>query len=198
MTQGALSAALAVALLIAGCATPRDRVILLPDAQGKVGKIAVLGKDGEIVLDQAYAAASTDTRGGVTTQKLDAETVRRSYAAELAGLPLRPVTYQLYFKGNTIQFTAESENNAPRFYAEIAQRPVAEVTLIGHSDTTGSATENQQLSLLRAMIVRAQLVGLGVSGFRIGVAGQGENKPVVPTADNVDEPRNRRVEIQVR
>lgn len=189
---------LLAALVLTGCATSRDRVILLPDAQGKVGKIAVLRKDGTTVLDQPYAAATTDARGAVATETLDAATVQSRYGAELAGLPLRPATYQLYFRGNTIQLTAESEAEAPRIYAEIAQRPAAEAHLVGHSDSMGTDAENDALSLLRAMQVRAQLVGLGVSGFRISIAGQGERKPAVLTADNVDEPRNRRVEIQAR
>jgi len=39
---------------------------------------------------------------------------------------------------------------------------------------------------------------MGVPAERIVIAGRGEREPIVPTADNVDEPRNRRVEINVR
>jgi len=41
-------------------------------------------------------------------------------------------------------------------------------------------------------------VKAGVAADRISVAGRGEREPLVPTADEVAEPRNRRVEINVR
>jgi outer membrane protein OmpA-like peptidoglycan-associated protein len=46
--------------------------------------------------------------------------------------------------------------------------------------------------------MKGHLVEIGIPIDRIRVAGRGEREPLVPTADNVDEPRNRRVEIIVR
>ncbi len=190
--------ALLAALLLGGCAT-HDRVILLPNADGGVGRIAIL-RDGqeETVIGEAYGSARTDDRGGLDRATLEEAAVRKEFATELATLPARPIVRHLYFRPDSTQLTAESEAGATAMLAEIAARPAVEVVLVGHSDTQGTDSYNEQLSLTRAMVVRARLITAGVSAFQISIAGQGERNPIVPTPDGVDEPRNRRVELHAR
>lgn len=200
------AAAVLVALaLLNACAThtaqtPRstDRVILLPDAGGGVGMVAVIGEERETLLAAPYASATIDARGRVRTEQLDAAHVRSQYARELAALPPRPVTFFLYFEPDSPLLTAESQRAAGPILEEIARRPAVEVTLIGHSDKRGEDAHNDTLSLTRAMWVRTRLIALGVSGFRIVIDAEGERHPAVATPDGVDEPRNRRVEIRAR
>lgn len=184
-------------LLLGGCAT-HDRVILLPNADGGVGRIAILRDGQETVIGEAYGSARTDDRGGLDRATLEEAAVRKEFAAELATLPARPIVRHLYFRPDSTQLTAESEAGAAAMLAEIAARPAVEVVLIGHSDTQGTDSYNEQLSLTRAMVVRARLITAGVSAFQISIAGQGERNPIVPTPDGVDEPRNRRVELHAR
>jgi outer membrane protein OmpA-like peptidoglycan-associated protein len=190
-------AALLATLLLAGCAT-HDRVILLPNAEGGVGKIAILRDGQETVIGEPYASAHTDDRGNLDSAVLEAVDVRKEFAAELAGLPIRPVTRSLYFRADSTSFTAESEAEATSIFNELAALPAVEIVLVGHSDTLGSEKHNEQLSLERAMLVRARLIARGISAFNISIAGKGERNPVVPTPDGVDEPRNRRVELHAR
>jgi outer membrane protein OmpA-like peptidoglycan-associated protein len=68
----------------------------------------------------------------------------------------------------------------------------------GHTDTTGNARTNVELGLRRANVVRSMLVRTGLSTLMIDVRSHGEAELLVPTGDNVSEPRNRRVEITVR
>jgi outer membrane protein OmpA-like peptidoglycan-associated protein len=66
----------------------------------------------------------------------------------------------------------------------------------GHTDTTGSAEFNMILSERRAQAVRDYLVErFGISRTRLETIGLGQTALAVPTADNVNEPRNRRVHI---
>lgn len=66
----------------------------------------------------------------------------------------------------------------------------------GHTDTTGSADYNMMLSERRAQAVRDYLVqNFGISRTRLETIGLGQTALAVPTADNVNEPRNRRVHI---
>ena len=74
-------------------------------------------------------------------------------------------------------------------------RTVIEVN--GYTDTTGSAEFNQDLSMRRAYAVADMLVRFGVMPQRIIPQGFGETRLAVPTGDGVNEPRNRRVEIQI-
>ena len=77
-------------------------------------------------------------------------------------------------------------------------RPVPDIVVTGHTDTVGSADSNDRLSMQRAERVKAFLMGIGIPPDRIQTAGRGERELLVPSADNIDEPRNRRVEINVR
>ncbi|HEV3009509.1 MAG TPA: OmpA family protein, partial [Burkholderiales bacterium] len=66
------------------------------------------------------------------------------------------------------------------------------------TDRVGKDADNDRLSLQRAERVRQSLVAQGIAAERIRASGRGERELVTPTADGVDEPRNRRVEINVR
>ena len=68
----------------------------------------------------------------------------------------------------------------------------------GYTDTSGTAHYNRGLSVRRAQNVAAELVRLGVPRQEISIQGFGETHPLVPTAQGVREPQNRRVEIILR
>jgi outer membrane protein OmpA-like peptidoglycan-associated protein len=187
----------AAALLLAACATP-DHIVLLPDDQGKVGKLNVGNEGGDTLLDSAYATAdargkSKPDRGSTTPGQ-----VRQEYGPLLDSLPPAPVSYLLYFLSDTDDLTPQSLAMAPAILAEISRRPAAEVVVIGHTDTQGSDDYNDKLSLERARKVKQKLVSLGFDGKHILVAGRGKRELLVQTADDVAEARNRRAEILVR
>jgi outer membrane protein OmpA-like peptidoglycan-associated protein len=72
------------------------------------------------------------------------------------------------------------------------------VHVVGHTDTVGSAQFNQGLSERRAASVASYLAGQGLPASRIREEGRGERELLVRTADNVNERRNRRVDIVVK
>jgi len=73
----------------------------------------------------------------------------------------------------------------------------ATLTLVGHADRSGSDEYNEALSLKRAVSVKTALVKEGVAENTISASGKGEGDPLVPTADGVREPQNRRVHISM-
>ncbi len=74
----------------------------------------------------------------------------------------------------------------------------ARITATGHTDTSGPEAYNMALSLRRANAVKDALVRDGVPATAITVMGVGEKGLLVPTADGVREPQNRRVEIVIQ
>lgn len=68
----------------------------------------------------------------------------------------------------------------------------------GYTDSSGATGYNKTLSLRRAQTVAAELVKDGVAKEAIHIKGFGESNPLVPTAQGVREPQNRRVEILIR
>lgn len=190
-----LQLALLSTALLAGCAS--ERVVLLPSADGAPGAVVVREAGREILLDKPYAG-TVRRIGSNSAVQSSAEEVQSRYADTLAALPPRPSTYLLYFQEGSNQFTAASETEFARIKSEIAQRAASEVMVIGHSDRVGSAQGNEALSLKRAEAVRALLVEAGMPADRLEAVGRGEREPLVPTEDEVAEPKNRRVEINLR
>ena len=188
---------LAALLVLGGCATSQDLVVLLPDKDGKVGKVLVNNPKGETVLDTAYAAART-SGGGLVRNTADKSEVKDVFGSALTAMPPRPISYTLYFESGSDEFTEQSDLEVKRVLAEMARRQAPEVTVIGHTDQVGPDQTNDALSLQRAERVKSILVGLGISPGRIMTAGRGKREPLVRTADGVSEPRNSRVEISVR
>jgi len=191
--------------LAAGCAKPRnDLVVVLPEEGGKVGSVVVTDdRKRETTLNTAYASARTDQPGafersaGMKAGPSSAEEVNRTFGAALAAQPARPVSLVLYFtEGSTL--SDESKAVVDKMFAEIAKRPAAEITVIGHTDTVGNDTFNDKLSLERAQAVREILIGMGMPAQYITAAGRGKRELLIITGDNVNEPRNRRVELNVR
>ncbi|MGH8622218.1 MAG: OmpA family protein, partial [Burkholderiales bacterium] len=124
--------------------------------------------------------------------------VGKLFTHAIAAQPERPTSFLLYFLGDSDEYTAESKDAFEKVFAEVARRKVAEIAVIGHTDRVGPVEYNDTLSLKRAERVRRDFVDRGIPTSAIHVAGRGEREPIVPTADDVSEPRNRRVEINVR
>lgn len=184
-----------LALLLAGCAS--ERVVLLPSADGRASALLVRDARGEHLLDQPYAA-TVRRLGKNTAQQSTPEEVQEHFAAALAAQPARPRSYVLYFQEGSNVLTPESQAEFVKVKGEIVGRAAAEVMVIGHTDRVGSLQANDALSLKRAEAVRELLIAAGVSGDKLEVAGRGEREPLVATADEVAEAKNRRVEINLR
>lgn len=75
--------------------------------------------------------------------------------------------------------------------------PNTRVEVIGHTDNTGSASYNQDLSERRAASVAAVLRQGGVAGGRIVAYGRGEDQPVASNLSPEGRQQNRRVEILI-
>ena len=89
------------------------------------------------------------------------------------------------------QIVGEAASAAPRVQT-------TRIEVAGHADRSGTTAHNQGLSQRRANTVAAELVNRGVTRDMISISAFGETRPLVPTADGVREPQNRRVEIILR
>ena len=84
-----------------------------------------------------------------------------------------------------------------RFAGTLNENPATTVTIIGHTDSTGSPALNQPLSIDRAAHTRDYLTTRGVSPNRIVVDGRADREPIASNDDPAGRARNRRVEIYV-
>jgi outer membrane protein OmpA-like peptidoglycan-associated protein len=104
----------------------------------------------------------------------------------------------LYFQFDSDELTDESRKLVSAVQTAVKTFPAPQVTVTGHTDTVGAATANVGLGLRRANVVRMRLIEAGLDGSSITVTSHGEATLLIPTADDVSEPRNRRVDITVR
>lgn len=84
-----------------------------------------------------------------------------------------------------------------QFATSLNQNPVTTVTIIGHTDSTGSDAINNPLSVDRANSTRNYLVARGVAANRIATDGRGSREPIADNNTNEGRAKNRRVEIYV-
>ncbi|MGZ8474493.1 MAG: OmpA family protein [Candidatus Deferrimicrobiaceae bacterium] len=197
----------AVLLLSAACATTpkpppppsRDVVVLLPDDQGKTGAIIVSSAGVERRLDRPRQTVSVEAGAPPGTPSVMPEQeVRAIVGPALAALPKPPMKFILYFEHNSTQLTAESKTLLPKMLRTIRDRAPVDISVVGHTDTVGKDKYNNALSLERAKAVAAILVGKGIDSSILNITSHGKDNPLVPTGDQVFEPRNRRVEVTVR
>ncbi len=197
----------AVLLLASACVTApkpppppsRDIIVLLPDDQGKTGAIVVSSAGIERRLDRPGQAVTVEAGSppGLPAV-MPVQEAQAIAGPALAALPKPPSRFILYFEHDSADLTAESRALLHKVLETIRVRPPLDISVVGHTDTVGKEEYNYALSMKRAKAVASVLLGNGVDPSILEITSHGEDNPLVPTGDQVPEPRNRRVEITVR
>ncbi|MCI5119704.1 MAG: OmpA family protein [Candidatus Electrothrix sp. AUS4] len=180
-------------------AGPQDLFVLIPDQDGKIGQITISNDAGSTTLSRANESALVTSHHIPTRTKiLSRKDIQKDFHDTLQAVPGTADQFILFFSSGTTQLTKESQEQLPQILKRIKERFPCEIAIIGHSDTEASREYNLTLSLKRAIHVKDQLLSIGAPRKHLEVSSHGENDPLVPTADNVAEPKNRRVEIFIR
>jgi hypothetical protein len=111
--------------------------------------------------------------------------------------PAQATSFMVFFDWDRSDLSQQAQNTISQAANAFKQTGAARITATGHADRSGPENYNMALSLRRANAVKDSLVRNGVPAGAIQVIGKGESQPLVPTADGVREPQNRRVEIVV-
>jgi len=153
-----------------------------------------------------FATRKTNTGGDENHSLLIGLRYAFNTAAPAVAAPSAPApavreasrSYLVFFDWDRADLTDRARaivNEAAQATTRVA---VPRIEVSGHTDKSGTAAYNQGLSQRRASVVAAELVRLGVPRQSITTQAFGESRPLVPTADGVREPQNRRVEIVLR
>jgi outer membrane protein OmpA-like peptidoglycan-associated protein len=196
-------------LMISSCATVKntvvpvtvkDTIVLVQDADGKVGQLTVTTKGGAKTLTVQNTVVEVTGSGESPSdpKTIDQNQIDSLFADSLKALPLEPVSFLLYFLNNSTELTAISKSHIPEVLSLFNNREFYEISIIGHTDTTGSDEYNMKLSSDRAKAVRDTLLSRGIRSDQMELRYHGKRDPLIPTGDNVSEPRNRRVEVIVK
>lgn len=193
--------------LVSACAARSGRgerpgqvlVVLMPDGDtGNVGRVVVSNPSGSTDLLTAWASTRVTMTQAPQIRMLRESEVKQRFGDVIATLPPPPQHFILGFRFDSEELTDEGRRLLQDVLQAVKNYPVPDVVVVGHTDTTGTPQNNAELGLRRANAVRSLLVDAGLMLSTIEVRSHGEAELLVPTADNVFEPRNRRVEVTVR
>jgi outer membrane protein OmpA-like peptidoglycan-associated protein len=112
--------------------------------------------------------------------------------------PAATPSFMVFFDWDRSNLSQQALQTIGQAAASYKTKGSARITATGHADRSGPENYNMALSLRRANAVKDALVRDGVPATAISVIGKGETQPLVPTADGVREPQNRRVEIVIQ
>lgn len=213
MKKLAISALLAVFVLVAACATPPTKT-QQGAAYGAAGGAAagaiigqVIGRDTQSTLWGAAIGAAVGGLGGAGVGRMmdnQEKEMRDALAAsEAAAVRREGNMLALTFKGD-VTFDTNSTVVKPGLYGEIdrvagvlIRYPETLIRVEGHTDSVGTEKYNMDLSFRRANAVRDLLGQRGVDIRRIETVGFGKTMPVATNETEAGRQRNRRVEIKV-
>ncbi len=187
-----------VSHLVAACTS--TTVTLVPDEGGHVGEVELITEGGNTVLNKAYESANAKNEKQAPTKlgQLSEENVREMYSDILSKQPLAPEHFLFYFKTGKSNLLAEAKEELAKVKATAEKRKSCDLSVIGHADRVRDNDFNDILSMVRAENVANALKDIGISEKCMDIRYYGENHPVVQTPDEIDEPRNRRVQVEIR
>lgn len=108
-----------------------------------------------------------------------------------------PRQFIVFFGFNKSNLSKEAREIVREAAAAAMHDGYVSILVTGHTDTVGSSSYNQQLSLRRSSVVKSALIAQGIPAAGISATGKGETTLMVQTGDREMEPRNRRAEINL-
>lgn len=199
------------ALITVGCATDD------PNRRAKTGAAigavagAVLGNQHKSDNGKVLGAAVGALTGAAVGSYMDKQhaKLQRQLAAEQSSNEIglsRPdgetikldVASEVSFDVNSASIKPTFRGSLDKVARIISEYDQTAIHVIGHTDSTGSGSYNQQLSEKRAVSVARYLSKSGVQRTRLRSAGRGENQPVADNGSSAGRSQNRRVEIYLK
>jgi len=198
--RAAIAVAFLCVALLSGCASVGTSVILLPQPDGRPSAVVMKTRGGERLLNQPFehANALTDSTTAPTIGLENATRLRAAYPTLFDLIPPPAQRFELFFNAAQAVLTPASQQALVEALVAARARSGSDIVVTGHTDTVGAAKLNEALSLRRAVQVRHLFLLQGFPAERIEAVGRGMRELAISTPEGVDEPRNRRVTVDVR
>ena len=190
-----------VLVFLTSCASSKKSLFVLQsDPDGKTGEIVIANRGGSQVL--ARPGDATEVKDANTPPsapfRVEEAEIAKTFGPALAAQPAPPGLTLLYFRTGSTDIMAESEKLITEILQSVKDRQSTDIRIVGHTDRVGMRQGNYRLALDRALQIKGILISRGVDPAFIEIDSHGEDNPLIPTQNEVPEPRNRRVEVTVR
>jgi len=103
----------------------------------------------------------------------------------------------ILFASGSAKVNSKAKSNVEEISAILAKYPEDIITIIGHTDSTGSDVKNKSLSQQRAQAIHQIMMANRVPASQVNFIGMGEGKPVASNTTSGGRAQNRRVEIEI-
>lgn len=205
----------AAVLTLSGCAsspetqsaTTRDTAIGAGIGAGAGAIIGALAGGGKgAAIGAAAGAGAGAIAGNVWSRRMEQQKQEMEQATSGTGVQVvktadnrlkLDIPSDISFDTGRAAITSNFKPVLDSFATSLTKNPGSLVTIIGHTDSSGSDAVNNPLSLNRAASTRDYLISRGVSSNRISIDGRGSREPVVANDTPANRAKNRRVEIFV-
>lgn len=202
---------IALAFALGGCANMTETqkgtakgAAIGAGAGAVVGAVAGGGKGAAI--GAGVGAVGGAIAGNVWSKRMEAQKQEMEQATAGTGVAVTQtednrlkleIPSDISFDTNRADIKSNFRPILDRFAASLVQNPSTTVTIIGHTDSTGSDAINNPLSVNRAASTRDYITARGVQASRISIDGRGSREPVAANDTVANRAKNRRVEIFV-
>jgi outer membrane protein OmpA-like peptidoglycan-associated protein len=173
---------------------------------GLIGGTTSGGGSGRATRGAVIGAAAGAVIGNIWSKRMEAQKQQMEQATQGTGVQVSQtadnrlkleIPSDISFDTGRSDIKGNFQPILQRFASTLQENPNTNVVIIGHTDSTGSDSINQPLSVDRASRTRDYLAGRGVNPNRITIEGRGSREPIASNADASGKARNRRVEIYV-
>jgi outer membrane protein OmpA-like peptidoglycan-associated protein len=189
-----------------GCASWGDRQKKGAGIGAATGGVvgAIIGhKMGSTATGAIVGAAVGGTAGAIIGNRMDAQAEK--LAAELENAQVSrvgegiAVTFDsgILFPFDSSVLTSEAKGNLRKLASSLQAETRTSVMIVGHTDSDGTDSYNQQLSVRRGQSAEDYLMSEGVATARLASRGRGESEPIAPNGTEEGRRQNRRVEVAI-
>jgi outer membrane protein OmpA-like peptidoglycan-associated protein len=173
---------------------------------GLIGGVAGPGGGRRAATGAAVGAAAGAVIGNIWSSRMEQQKRQMEQATQGTGVQVTQtqdnrlkldIPSDISFDTNRSNIKQDFRPILDKFASGLVENPYSKVTIIGHTDSTGSNAVNNPLSINRAASARDYLSAHGVASNRISIDGRGSREPIASNDSEANRARNRRVEIFV-
>ena len=107
-------------------------MVLLPDADGKTGVVAIRNETSAVELNQPYASVSvSDVKQEIKVETAEKKAVEKNLEKLITVEPPKPKLFLLYFDHDSCELTVQSKKLLPVIIQALKEREHAEISIIG-------------------------------------------------------------------
>ncbi len=202
---------IALALAVSGCANMSETqkgtakgAAIGAGAGAVVGAVAGGGKGAAI--GAGVGAVGGAIAGNVWSKRMEAQKAEMEQATAGTGVQVTQtednrlkleIPSDISFDSGKADIKSNFRPILDKFATSLQENPTTQVTIIGHTDSSGTDAINNPLSVNRAASTRDYLTARGVQASRISIDGRGSREPIAANDTSANRAKNRRVEIFV-